>query len=195
MKHPAVIGFYGESNTGKTTLIVNIIKQLTSENFQVATVKITDKHIDIDTKGKDTWRHSQAGSQLVVLPSPMETDFLLKKNITMDEILQHVNELGEIDIVLVEGAHEESIPKVRLGNLPERKNTILTYKDDFKGLINTIKNEIHMKTTAAEEISIKVNGKHIPLTEFPSKFIKNTIVGMLKSLKGVDEVQNVEIRF
>jgi len=42
---------------------------------------------------------------------------------------------------------------------------------------------------------IKVNGKQIPLTEFPADFIKNTICGMLKSLKGVDNIKDVEIRF
>ena len=42
---------------------------------------------------------------------------------------------------------------------------------------------------------IKVNGKQIPLTEFPTDFIKNTICGMLKSLKGVDDISDVEIKF
>jgi len=42
---------------------------------------------------------------------------------------------------------------------------------------------------------IKVNGKEIPLTEFPEEFIQNTICGMLKSLKGVDEINKVEISF
>jgi len=42
---------------------------------------------------------------------------------------------------------------------------------------------------------IKVNGKQIPLTEFPTDFIKNTIYGMLKSLKGVNEINEVEIQF
>jgi len=44
-----------------------------------------------------------------------------------------------------------------------------------------------------EKINIKVNGKQIPLTEFPADFIKNTIVGMLKSLKGVKDIKKVEI--
>lgn len=43
------------------------------------------------------------------------------------------------------------------------------------------------------EISLKVNGKKIPLTEFPSEFITNTIYGMVKSLKGVDEVKELEL--
>jgi hypothetical protein len=42
---------------------------------------------------------------------------------------------------------------------------------------------------------VKVNGKKVPLTEFPTEFIENTICGMLKSLKGVDEIKNVEISF
>jgi hypothetical protein len=46
-----------------------------------------------------------------------------------------------------------------------------------------------------DKISIKVNDKQIPLTEFPSDFIKNSICGMLRSLKGVDEINKVEIYF
>jgi hypothetical protein len=45
------------------------------------------------------------------------------------------------------------------------------------------------------KISIKVNGKEIPLTEFPTEIITNTLCGMMKSLKGVDEIKNVEIKF
>ena len=46
-----------------------------------------------------------------------------------------------------------------------------------------------------ENISIKVNGKEIMLSDFPTEIIKNTICGMLKSLKGVSEINTVEIRF
>ena len=46
-----------------------------------------------------------------------------------------------------------------------------------------------------EEISVKVNDQEIYLTEFPTEFIKNTICGMLKSLKSVDEIKKVEIKF
>jgi hypothetical protein len=42
---------------------------------------------------------------------------------------------------------------------------------------------------------IKINNKRIFLTEFPIKVIRNTICGMLKSLKDVDEIKKVEIYF
>lgn len=40
---------------------------------------------------------------------------------------------------------------------------------------------------------LTVNGKLIPLTEFPDEFIQNTIMGMISSLKGVKEVETVEL--
>lgn len=46
-----------------------------------------------------------------------------------------------------------------------------------------------------EKMSVKINGEEIPISEFPSDFIKNSICGMLRSLKGVDEIRDVEIKF
>ena len=196
MKLPILFGFYGESNSGKTSLIIKIAKKLGDEGYKIAAVKITDKKISIDTKGKDTWKYDKAGSKLTVLSSPIETDYMLKENKSMAEIIQHIKELGEYDLIIVEGAHDKNIPKIRIGNIPERENTLLTYTGDFEAIINIIKNELNKVTKNMKEISIKVNGKQIPLTEFPSDIIKNTIIGMLKSLKGVDEkIENVEINF
>ena len=46
-----------------------------------------------------------------------------------------------------------------------------------------------------QDITVKVNGKNINLTDFPAEFIKNSICGMLRTLKGVDEIITVEICF
>jgi hypothetical protein len=46
-----------------------------------------------------------------------------------------------------------------------------------------------------EKLTIKVNDKNIPLTEFPEEFIKNTLFGMLKSLKGVKDINKIEIMY
>ena len=37
------------------------------------------------------------------------------------------------------------------------------------------------------EVILQVNGEDIPLTEFPSEMIAQTILGMVKALHGVDE--------
>jgi hypothetical protein len=36
-------------------------------------------------------------------------------------------------------------------------------------------------------IELTINGKNIPLSEFPKEFIYNSILGMVSTLKGVDE--------
>jgi hypothetical protein len=38
-----------------------------------------------------------------------------------------------------------------------------------------------------KQVELKINGKKIPLSEFPEEFIKNTLFGMVSTLKGVDE--------
>jgi len=40
------------------------------------------------------------------------------------------------------------------------------------------------------QITIKVNGKDIYLTEFPTQIISNILIGILKSLKEVSEVKD-----
>ena len=142
MSKPAVIGFYGKSNTGKTALIVEVIKRLTAEGLKVATLKITNKNIGIDTKGKDTWKYGKAGSELVIFSSPIETDFFHMKNTKTNKILNYIENQREYDIVIVEGAREKNIPKVRLGDILERENTLITYDGDFERLFKIIKNEI-----------------------------------------------------
>ena len=191
---PFVLGFYGESDSGKTTLIVDILSRLKKEGCNVASVKISDKKISIDSEGKDTWKHASAGSNLVVFSTDCETDFLLKQKMGGTEIVDSINRFKRYDIIIIEGVNDESIPKIRIGKIKERKNTVITYNGDFEKLIEYIKKEINRRNEM-EKISIKVNGKEILLTEFPTDIIKNAIVGMLKSLKGIEKIEDVEIRF
>jgi len=45
-----------------------------------------------------------------------------------------------------------------------------------------------------DKIEIEVNGEAIKLTEFPAKIIMNALIGMLKSLRDVEEVESAVIR-
>ena len=192
--NPLIIGVYGKSNSGKTTLIVRIIKYFSKEGFKICCVKKSDKTIYIDTKGKDTWKFSDSGAKLVVLSSNNNTDYLLNQSLDINDIISQINNFEDFDIIIVEGANDDFIKKIRVGNIELRKNTLLTFKSDFEEIIKILKNEILFRKNMSK-MSIKVNGKNIIITEFPEDFIKNTICGMLKSLKGVKEIKNVEIKF
>ncbi|MCD6356397.1 MAG: hypothetical protein J7L66_03830 [Anaerolineaceae bacterium] len=45
-----------------------------------------------------------------------------------------------------------------------------------------------------EKITVEVNGKEVNLTEFPEKILRNAIMGMLKSLHGVEDIQSAVIK-
>lgn len=142
MEKPLTIGIYGESNTGKTRLTIDLVKHFIKENYKIATIKITDKKIGIDSEGKDTWKHSQAGANIVVFSSSSETDYIVKQKQSIKKILENICSLGDFDLILVEGANDEETPKIRIGDIKERKNTVLTYENDFEKLIKILKGMI-----------------------------------------------------
>ncbi|MHA1442072.1 MAG: molybdopterin-guanine dinucleotide biosynthesis protein B [Candidatus Heimdallarchaeota archaeon] len=69
-----VFAIVGITDTGKTSTLVNIIKELVTRGYEVNSVKSV--HIDnfsVDKKGKDSWRHKEAGSKVTALRSKNET--------------------------------------------------------------------------------------------------------------------------
>ena len=145
MAKPFIIGFYGYSNTGKTTLIVDLVRTLSKKGYKVATIKHSDKKISFDTQKKDTYKHSQAGANPVVLSSASETDFIIKKKLTTDEVIKYLTIFEKTDVIIVEGAKNQSIPKIRIGDIKKRQNTIFTYDNDFEKLNNFIEKNIKDK--------------------------------------------------
>ncbi len=192
---PVVVGFYGKTDSGKTNLIMSIIKLLSKEGYKIASIKKTNKEISIDTKGKDTWRHRTSGAETVVFSSSIETDFIINKKISTENIVSQLQIFGNYDIVLIEGADDNKTPKIRVGDIKKRDNTVLSYSGDLYEVIKTIKKEMKNNKSQDESISVLVNGKTVSLGDFPSEFIKKTVVGMLSSLKDIDEIKDVELKF
>ena len=61
--------FAGYSNSGKTTLIEQIIPLLRQQGLRVSVVKHAHHRFDIDHPGKDSHRHREAGAFEVVIAS------------------------------------------------------------------------------------------------------------------------------
>lgn len=195
MYSPLVIGLYGTSNSGKTTVLTELINQLAQKGYRVGTIKQTDKPISMDTPEKDTWRHKTAGANIVVFSSTIETTCLLPTPLKISMIIEKMNQLLDLDIIFIEGSNDPSIPKIRIGTKALRENTLFIYDGDINNLLNYIQNEIRKRQKMVPTMMLKVNGKQIPLTEFPEEIIKKTIIGMVAALKGVEKVQSVELSF
>ncbi len=113
MRTPPVVSIVGKSNVGKTTLVEKVIRELKRRGYRVATIKHDVHGFDIDTPGKDSWRHGQAGSDCVVIASPSKVAMIQKveRELTLDEILTM---LPDVDIVLTEGYKRGDKPKIEV---------------------------------------------------------------------------------
>ena len=143
MNDSVIIGFYGFSNTGKTTLLTKIIEKLSVKKYKVASIKQTIHSYSIDSPGKDTWKHAEAGSGLVGFQTSIETSFIVKKQLSIEKIIQIVNCIDCFDIILVEGARDKNIKKIRLDETtPLRENTIVTFDGDVNKILSIIEKQL-----------------------------------------------------
>ncbi|AOY77786.1 molybdopterin-guanine dinucleotide biosynthesis protein B [Clostridium formicaceticum] len=107
----SIVGKY--SNIGKTTVLCNMIKELKARGYRVATIKHDIHGFDIDHPGKDTWKHAQAGSDVVIISSPTKFAKIEKvgREYTLDEILTGIK---NVDIIIIEGYKHSDKPKLEV---------------------------------------------------------------------------------
>ena len=75
MKGIPVLGFAAYSGTGKTTLIERLVGSLKARGLRVAVIKHDGHDFEIDRRGKDSWRFTQAGADISVISSMAKTAF------------------------------------------------------------------------------------------------------------------------
>ncbi|MEM3341282.1 MAG: molybdopterin-guanine dinucleotide biosynthesis protein MobB [Thermoplasmata archaeon] len=107
-RSPLLVCFIGLHRSGKTSSIETLIRTCRKEGHSVASVKLMQhSDIPIDTEGKDTWRHIQAGSEVVAAVTHSGTLMLTQDNKyqSLEGILSLIPH--HIDIVILEGRPEQ----------------------------------------------------------------------------------------
>ena len=105
--------FVGRSNSGKTTLIERVIPQLVQAGYKVATVKHAGHGFDLDTEGKDSWRHKRAGaSSVMVLSKGSMAMFAdVSDQMNVEEVRDRFLD-DTYDLIIAEGWKHENYPKI-----------------------------------------------------------------------------------
>ena len=118
MKPLAIVG---SSDSGKTTLVERLTERLAGWG-QVGTVKHIDCEPDLDTEGKDTARHRDAGAaQTYGLAG--ETWFATGGSLSLSDALDRL--ALSCDYALVEGYHDARLPTVVVGEEPSDTGQVL----------------------------------------------------------------------
>lgn len=97
-----VVSIVGKSDSGKTTLVEGVIRELVARGYRVASVKHHVHEVDVDQPGKDSWRHARAGAVTTMISSP--TQFVCVSKVDRERTIEELVEAaGDVDILVTEG--------------------------------------------------------------------------------------------
>jgi len=128
---PPILSIVGKSNSGKTTLIENIIPRLTAKGYRIATIKHNRHGFDIDHEGKDSWRHKKAGACMTVIASPSQVAVVqdTDRDYGINELVDRY--IRDADLILVEGFKDNPFPKIEVSLVQSRHELLCAEKDNL----------------------------------------------------------------
>ena len=137
------IHIIGGKNSGKTTLIVELVRHFTEQGIRVGTIKHTHHHHELDTPGKDSHRHRQAGAAVVGILSPaMNAVFWPQENAAktstapVDRYATFDGLMDDCRIVLVEGDQSTSAPKLEVFRQEVREQPLAQSDPTIRAIIS-----------------------------------------------------------
>lgn len=110
-----LIGLAGWSGAGKTTLLTRLIPCLALRGVGVSTIKHAHHRFDVDTPGKDSWLHREAGARQVLVSSEHRWALMTEHRGAPEPGLRFLlGRLSPVDLVIVEGFKRDSHPKIEV---------------------------------------------------------------------------------
>ena len=106
-----IVSIVGKKNTGKTSLTVKVIEEITKRGYNVASIKHTHHTMEMDRENTDTWKHKNAGSNVVV-GIGSTTFFNVRKEMDLNRLLFLIKHMDNVDFVVIEGFKRYNYPKI-----------------------------------------------------------------------------------
>ncbi len=108
-----VYGVTGWKNAGKTGLMERLVREISGRGFSVSTVKHAHHSFDVDQRGRDSYRHREAGAREVLLASGHRWALMHElRGETEPDLGSLLEKLSPVDLVLVEGYKREGHHKI-----------------------------------------------------------------------------------
>ncbi len=209
-----ILSVVGRSNSGKTTLLEKLIRELTTRGHRICTVKHDVHGFEVDREGKDSWRHKQAGAHTVILSSPKR--LALIRDVECDQSLEEIRGrfIRDVDLILSEGYKSDIHPKIEVYRKAAHPEPLCTSMDalvavtsdipldlgvpcldidDVKGLADIIEG-LFLRQRKEQSVWLMVNGRRILLSPFVHQILLSTIQGLLGALKGCENAEQIELR-
>jgi len=208
-----ILTFIGWHNSGKTTVIREVVRRLRDRGYKIAVIKST-KHrgLNLDSPGSDSYLYGKDGIESVALICPDEL-ILFQKN--TGENLKHLafRLFPDADLVIGEGfKHASGIPKIEVTMTDESKETLRESVSDVRAVVSDHEvpfDKVFKTSRIAEltdfiensflndkkdDVCLFVDSREISLNNFVRNSLKGIIFGLINCLKFTQGAQKLEIR-
>jgi molybdopterin-guanine dinucleotide biosynthesis protein B len=99
-----IFGLAGWSGSGKTSLMVRLLPELTGRGLRVSTLKHAHHAFDIDQPGKDSHEHRMAGAAEVMIASANRWALMHElRGAAEPSVEDLVARMSPVDLLLIEG--------------------------------------------------------------------------------------------
>ncbi|MEM1586182.1 MAG: molybdopterin-guanine dinucleotide biosynthesis protein B [Candidatus Bathyarchaeia archaeon] len=99
-----IVAVVGGKHSGKTTIIQSLVHELKRRGYRVGSVKEMPNVQWIDIPEKETWKHGEAGAEIVAGAAINETALFIKKKLSLREL---ADLFYGFDYLLLEGFENE----------------------------------------------------------------------------------------
>jgi len=132
-----ILSIVGYSNSGKTTLMEKLVAGLVAKGLRIATIKHSHHQPEMDTPGKDSWRHKQAGASTSLLVGPEKMLMVSDVDEALNPQLLAARLFNDYDLVLVEGYASVAGPKIEVVRA-ERSQELRCNEDELVAVVTDI---------------------------------------------------------
>jgi molybdopterin-guanine dinucleotide biosynthesis protein MobB len=152
----------GRKKSGKTTLVVELVKYLSEQGYRVGTIKHTHHHHELDTPGKDSHQHREAGSAVVGILSPgMTAVFQPRDDKTSGDGSRYAAiapMFAHCDLVLVEGNLRTQAPRVEVWRAALSKPPIAATDSGIVAIVSDDTTDVGIPQWKRSEINAIARG-------------------------------------
>ena len=128
-----VVSFIGKKKSGKTTVLLGVIKELRDRGYRVAVIKHDTHGFEIDIPGTDSYRFRELGAEVVGISSPWNYVWQVRteEEPPLGELIRQIRE--PVDLVITEGFKRQDAPKIEVSRRA-RSTELVSTPDELIGI-------------------------------------------------------------
>ncbi len=147
---PPVLSIVGKSESGKTTLIEKLIPALKRRGYRVGIVKHAHHGFTMDRKGKDSYRHRQAGADSVMIASPGQIAMI--KTVSGECLDDLVAYFADVDLLITEGFKSDRAPKIEIFRSQRHRHPACLEDDTLVAMVSDTPVDLPVPQFASDDI-------------------------------------------